>query len=341
MLSTPKILFLKQEEVIEAGILDMEACLNDVEHALGLLGRGEINNPSKTSIKLFNNDGSWRSTNNSMPVYIGGSVDRSGIKWASESSLNSETKDLPMGIDILTLSDPNTVLPVAIMDATLITAMRTAANAIMAVKYLASKSTTKVTVIGAGVIGRTMLMALSHLDWEFNDVRICDLQLEKAQGLVNEFKEQLPVRAVTNIEEAVRGAEVVLTATTAKKAIIDVDWLGDCTLRVQSAQNEFPPEALLNADLITLDDWEQMTSLNELTFKKLVDQGDIKRSDVIMLSDIIANKSKGRTDEDQVIQHLSRGLACLDVMVGERIYQQACKLGIGQEVKLWDCPRWL
>src|SRR5699024_2238470 len=130
------ILFLSQEDVIKSGVLDMKECLKDVEQALKMLGNKQIKNPPKTSINNFNKDGSWRSMNNSMSVYIGGEIDRAGIKWASESNFNIKESKLPMGIDILTLSDTDTVLPVSIMDATLITAMRTAANAIMAVKYL-------------------------------------------------------------------------------------------------------------------------------------------------------------------------------------------------------------
>jgi len=115
-----EILFMKQEDVIEAGILDMAMVLEMVEKAFYLEGQGEIINPPKTvfgipigqepSSKFF-----------SMPVYIGGDVNRPGIKWAAESRANAETGNLPMGIDLVILSDPVTVQPVAIMDGMVIT----------------------------------------------------------------------------------------------------------------------------------------------------------------------------------------------------------------------------
>ncbi len=59
------------------------------------------------------------------------------------------------------------------------------------------------------------------------------------------------------------------------------------------------------------------------------------------LSQVITGKAPGRTSEDQFIVHLSRGLGVLDVMVGERIYRTARQMGIGQELKLWNQPRWI
>jgi len=89
-----EILFMKQEDVIEAGILDMAMVLEMVEKAFYLEGQGEIINPPKTvfgipigqepSSKFF-----------SMPVYIGGDVNRPGIKWAAESRANARPAICP------------------------------------------------------------------------------------------------------------------------------------------------------------------------------------------------------------------------------------------------------
>ena len=84
------ILFLKQEDAIKAGILDMKACLADTERALTMLSNGEIENPAKTSLKIYKNDEYYFKLN-SMPIYLGGEIDRPGVKWAGESPMNMKT----------------------------------------------------------------------------------------------------------------------------------------------------------------------------------------------------------------------------------------------------------
>ncbi len=335
------IRFLKQEEVIEAGVLDMAATLDDVERALAMLSRGDIMNPPKNSMMLYDQRGSWRSMFNTMPVYIGGGIDRPGVKWAAESTRNARVGDLPLGVDVLVLSDAETALPVGIMDATLITAMRTAANAAVAVRYLANPSSRQFGLVGAGVIGRTTLMALAELDFEYEYIALCDLKRDKAEALAVEFGDRLPVRVVENAEEAARGAEVLITATTAKRPIIDHEWLGHCTLAVEVAADEFRGDTILAADLLSLDDWDQMIHFTGSVFAKLHEEGEIKRDDIVHLRDIVSGKVPGRLDADQRILHMSRGLACLDVMVGDRLYKEAVRLGLGQSVPLWDNPKWL
>ena len=105
-----EILFLKQEDVIKAGLLDMKQVLAACEKTYQLLGKGEIINHPKVSTRIPD-PVNWTSFFNSMPAYIGGDVKVGGIKWACESKKNATTPGIPYGIDIAILSDPDTVLP--------------------------------------------------------------------------------------------------------------------------------------------------------------------------------------------------------------------------------------
>ena len=145
-----EILFLKQEDVIKAGLLDMKQVLAACEKTYQLLGKGEIINHPKVSTRIPD-PVNWTSFFNSMPAYIGGDVKVGGIKWACESKKNATTPGIPYGIDIAILSDPDTVLPFCIMDATLITAMRTSAVAGLFAKYTAPKNAKVATLVGAGI----------------------------------------------------------------------------------------------------------------------------------------------------------------------------------------------
>lgn len=341
MKENSNILFLKQEDMIKAGVLDMKLCLSDVEKTLTLLSDNKIINPSKTSMMVYKNDGSYHFKLNSMPSYIGGDINRPGIKWAGESPLNIKTKLNPMGIDIMILSDADTVLPVAIMDATLITAMRTSACTVTAVKHLIAGNAKEVTVIGAGIIGRTMLMALRDSGLKFSKIRLCDLYKEKAQILADEFKNELNITVTDDTEAACWNTDIVISATTAKKQVVNEEWLNKCTLGCQCGMNEFPTEAITGADVLVVDNWDQLNGYTASSFAKLSEEGLIKKETTLELPDLVAGKVKGRNNDNQRIMYIARGLACLDVMMGDRIYKYADEMNIGQQLSLWDSPIWV
>ena len=104
-----EILFLKQEDVIKAGLLDMKQILKVTEKTYELMGQGLIKNPPKVRTRIPDDD-NWQSFFNSMPCYIGGDVNIGGIKWAAECKQNAHTPGIPYGIEITILSDRETVL---------------------------------------------------------------------------------------------------------------------------------------------------------------------------------------------------------------------------------------
>ena len=122
----PEILFLKQEDVIKAGLLDMKQILAVTEKTYAMLGQGLIKNPPKTNTSIPDKE-NWQSFFNAMPCYIGGDVNIGGIKWAAESKKNATIPGIPYGIDISILSDPETVLPFCILDGISILARSTIA----------------------------------------------------------------------------------------------------------------------------------------------------------------------------------------------------------------------
>ena len=179
----PEILFLKQEHVIEAGLLDMKQILQVTEETFRLLGEGKVKQPTKIFMGMPN-DNNWESYGMSMPAYIGGDVNICGFKWAAES-VSNPSKGLPYGIDVVILSDPNTMFPKAILDGTMTTAMRTSAAAGVCAKYCARKNSKIATLVGAGVIGRTMLMSIHEAVPSIEEFRVSDLDIDRKSTRLN------------------------------------------------------------------------------------------------------------------------------------------------------------
>lgn len=335
-----EILFMKQEDVIEAGILDMAKVLEMVEKAFYLEGQGEIINPPKTvfGIPIGQNP---QSHFFSMPVYIGGDVNRPGIKWAAESMTNAKTGNLPMGIDLVVLSDPVTVLPVAIMDGMVITAMRTAAAAGVAAKYLAPKGAKVAGCVGAGVIGRTMIMALKQVVPGLEEIRLCDLNLEKAAKLAAEFEGIIKVIPTNDLKEALTGADIVATMTTSKKPFVKAEWIKDGAMVIQMSSCEVEKGVVKKADKIVVDSWDQMKE-NELSIlNQMVQCGDLDEKDIWALNQVVCGKKPGREKDEEITIFSSRGMGCLDIIIGDYLYKEALKKGLGQKLVLWDEAKWV
>ena len=335
-----EILFLKQEDVIEAGILNMAKVLEMVEKAFYLESQGEIINPPKTVFGIP--IGQIPSSHFfSMPVYMGGDVNRPGIKWAAESMTNAKTGNLPMGIDLIILSDPVTVQPVAIMDGMVITAMRTAAAAGVAAKYLAPKGAKVAGCVGAGVIGRTMIMALKEVLPSLEEIRLCDLNLEKAEKLAAEFEGIINVIPTNNLEEALTDADVVATMTTAKKPFVKAEWIKDGAMIIQMSACEVEAGVVKKADKIVVDSWEQMKKNDLSIIKQMVDSGDLDEKDIWTLNQVVCGNKPGRENDEETTMFSSRGMGCLDIIIGDHIYKEALKKGLGQKLVLWDEAKWV
>lgn len=317
----------------------MALALQDVEQVFIMHGRGQIDQPNKTVIEFPDPEtGHRRYLTVSMPVYMGGELNRAGIKWAAESLDNARRGDLPYGIDLIILHDLERAHPVAIMDGTLITAMRTGAAAGVAAKYLARADSKIVGFVGAGVIGRTALEAIGLAVPNLQEFRLFDLNQDKARALAQEFANRWEIQVLGSAQETVEGADVVATMTTTRQPFIRAGWLKEGCFVAAMGKNEFEAQALVEADLLVVDEWEQFKHYEVSLLAQLVQAGRLQERDLINLRQILLRQKPGRSNPRERIHFLSFGLACEDIVVAERVYQRARALGLGRTLSLWDQP---
>ena len=336
-----EILFLQQEDVIKAGLLDMKHVLATVEKTYELMGKGLIKNPPKVRTRIPD-DEDWQSFFNSMPCYIGGDVNIAGIKWAAESKKNAHTPGIPYGIDITILSDPETVLPFCILDGTLITAMRTSAVGGLLAKYTAPSHTETAALVGAGVIGQTMIMAVCEAIPTLKTIYLCDLDPPKAEAVAAEYQSKYDVEIIptSDSKAAALKSQLIVTETTARKPFVDQSWLTPGCGLVSMASNEVELDVVRAADVICIDYWKQMITYNGKAVAQLYEMGELTQDGVSELGDLVLGNKSGRTSDDQFVFATSMGIGALDIMVGYELYKKASEMGIGTKVKLWDKPLW-
>lgn len=337
-----EILFLKQEDVIAAGLLDMKQILAAVDKTYQMMGHGQIKNPPKCRTRIPDEE-HWQSFFNSMPCYIGGDVNIAGVKWAAESKKNAVTPGIPYGIDITILSDPETVLPFCILDGTLITAMRTAAVGGVLAKYSAPSNTETATLVGAGVIGKTMVMAICEAIPTVKTLYLCDLDVPKAEAVAAELQPQYPNVKIIPTNDSKGSAlksQVIITETTASKPFVDKSWLTPGCAVISMASNEVDLDVVRSADAICIDYWKQMITYEGKAVTQLYNRGELTQEDVCELGDLVLGRKVARTSDDQMIFATSMGIGALDIMIGYEMYKNAMEKGIGTKVRLWDKPLW-
>lgn len=334
----PEILLLKQEDEIKAGLLDMKEILKAVEHTYKMMGEGKVIMPAKIQLAIPDKE-HWQSYGMSMPAYIGGDEPVMGFKWAAESVYNQTLEGVPYGIDCVVLSDPLTMFPKAFMDGTITTAMRTSACAGVFAKYTARKDSEVAALIGAGVIGRTMIMAIGETLPNLKEIRIVDLDKSKAEELAEENKGKYNVVPYTSSDEAVKGADVIVTETTSRKPFIDSANIKKNATLIQMESASYDPNLMLEADKLYMDNWEQISHMMPSVIK-FVEEGKLHESDVVEIKKLATGEDPGRTSDDQLIYCKSMGMGAVDIAIADSLYHKAKAMGIGQKFCLWDDPLW-
>lgn len=339
----PEFLYLMQEDVIAAGCLDMAAALEDVEKAYKLFSAGEVIQPHKPVFNFDNKEtGEMRQyLAVSMPVYVGGDVDIIGHKWAAESMDNAKRGDVPMGIDVVLLHDLEHAIPYAIMEGSLITAMRTSAVAGVGAKYLARQDSKVAGLVGAGVIGRTMIMSLTTAMPFLEEIRLFDLNRKRAEDLAAEFSEKIEMRVVDSIEEAFRDADIVTTQTTARSPIVKDQWIPKGSYYAHMSFTEGEDAVFLNTDRLVVDNWTTLQRWDYFPPTQLYRDGKLKDADISNIGDILLGKKPARINRDERILFANLGMGCLDITLAKRIYLNAKEKGLGQKLKLWGKPLWV
>jgi len=301
----------------------MPDILKTVERAFSDYALGQAAMPPKVYLSLPLGD--FRA----MPAAVPGAA---GMKWVNVHPGNPR-HNLPTVMALIIYSDPDTGYPMAIMDATEITAFRTGAAAAVASKYLARKDAKTLGIIGAGKQAHTQLLAHVEL-FKFNEILVYDRTPEAAVRFKEEFL-GYPIR-IAGLEDA-SGADIVCTLTPVRQPLIKREWIIPGThINAVGAdapgKEELDPQ-ILDDGIVVVDDIEQSTHAGELNVP--VSRGSFDASQIYAtLGELVSGKKSGRTQDSDITVFDSTGLAIQDIAVARQIFEKARAAGIGLSVDL-------
>jgi ornithine cyclodeaminase/alanine dehydrogenase len=320
-----KMLYLARADV-ERVAVPMPEVIHSLEQMFLEKGMGRTEMPPKPGIHP-NTDAFIHA----MPAYIP-SMAVAGIKWVSGFPQNLR-KGLPYISGLIVLNDVETGIPICVMDATWVTAKRTGAATAVAAKYLARPEASVVGILGCGVQGYSNLEALRCL-FPLAYVRAYDLNPEKSLAYKERVETvlQIPVEIATSPEQAVRRADLVVTAGPILKhptPVIEDDWLEPGAFASPVDYDSYwKPEVFARADKVFTDD------IAQLEYHRGVGYFQQFPSHLFDLGDLVVGKVPGRENDAERIFAVNLGLALDDMATAPLIYRRALELGVGIELDL-------
>lgn len=326
-----KILILDSRQIKE--LLPVKDCIELMSDALSALARDEVHQPLRTIVRPPN----ARGLLGLMPAYRAGERGAFGLKAICVFPENpSQGKDAHQGAVTLFSRDTGELL--ALMNASEITAIRTAAVSAVATDLLAREDAHELGIIGAGVQARTHLTALASVR-AIKHARVAARNLDHAEQLVQEMQPRFPfpIEPVRKNEDAVRGADLIVTATSSLEPVINKDWISRGAhinaIGTHSPASREIDSATMAAARIFVDRRE--SALNESGDYLLAAKEGVVTPESIVgeIGELLIGEKTGRTSPTEITLFKSLGLAIEDVACADYLYRKALTENAGTWVE--------
>lgn len=323
-----KVRILSADDV--TGLLPMRDCIDVMERALAAFARGEVVQPVRLMTSTTDDAGLLTL----MPAHVVGI----GFGFKALAVFHgNEARGLPSHIGLITLLDAETGMPLALMDGSRITAVRTAAVSAVATRHLARTDASIATIIGTGVQARTHAEAMACVR-ELSEIRIVGRRPEAAEALASELARELPTLAFDDVATALDGADIVVTVTASPTPVFKPEAIAPGTHinavgAYTAMTRELPAQTVAAARLFVDDRTATLSEAGDILLA--IADGAIDESHVVgTLGEVIIDQVEGRTDAQQVTIFESLGLGLEDIAAAAHVYAGAVAAGIGTDVDL-------
>lgn len=312
-----KTLIITKKEIEK--VLTPALANRTVEKAFRAYGLGQVDMPAKSY--LYFEQGDLRS----MPAYLHGQgFDIAGIKSVTVHPGNARY-NLPAVMAVIILTDPKTGFPLAIMDGTYLTGIRTGASGAVAAKYLSRKNARTAGFVGSGVQARAQLACILEVR-KLRSAKIWQLNAEDpyAPAFSQWARKTYNLETILSpdIDEVTTGVDILFTTTPSRKALVHKVSPGTHINAIGAdaqGKQEIAPKILKQARIV-IDDWAQASHSGEINVplsRKQLTKKDIDAG----LGDIVAGKQEGRASKEEITVFDSTGLAIQDVSCAWEVYR--------------------
>ncbi|MED3562668.1 NAD(P)-binding domain-containing protein [Bacillus xiapuensis] len=325
------MLVISEAEIKKA--ITMDEVMKAVEVALVEYSERRTVTPVRTAISTSQTEG----TALFMPSLVESAAGL-GMKFVSVFPKN---KDKTI-YGVMILSDVESGEPLALMESSSLTVLRTGAASGLATKYLAKEDAKVLGVIGTGSQSRGLIEAILHVRPSVSEIRLFNRTKKKASVLAEELMSRyqgIEIVIADTADQAVRGADIIVTATTSEKPVFSAESVMEGAHingvgSFKPSMQEIPTEVITDAAKVVVESKE--AALEECGDLINPIQAGLFQEDALYgeLGEIINGMKAGREADGEITVFKSVGLAAMDVVVAKAIYDKALELGIGQRVQL-------
>ncbi|MHC5034035.1 MAG: ornithine cyclodeaminase family protein [Planctomycetota bacterium] len=310
-----KVTYLVTRAQVES-VLTMADAVAAVEGAFAAYGQGRVQMPPKSYLHFERGD------LRSMPAYL----PDLGLAAVKNVNVHPANDDLPAVMATVTVFDPDTGFPLAVMDGTYLTAMRTGAAGGIAAKHLARPDAATACFVGAGRQAETQLAALMVTVPAIRRVFVFDIDTDRAWEFAHRSGIAYGVEAsACGLDEAVEAADVLATVTPAREPLVRKDCLRPGT-HINAIGADAPGKQeldleVLQAAKVVVDNWEQASHGGEINVA--VSKGLIGRDEIHAdIGQVVAGTKPGREGPDEITVFDSTGLAIQDLACAAHVLRR-------------------
>ena len=328
--------YLSQEDLLDAGCFDIRMAIEVAEKAMLAFEDHRIMFPEKI-VQIFNQASQDRI--NCLPATL---LDEKicGAKWVSVFPRNPKRFDVQNLSAIFLLSEIETGFPVAVMEGTLASNMRVAAIGGVAAKHLARKDSKSIGFIGAGEQAKMHLLAMKVVRPGIKECRVAAKTAIEEEQFIDQLSPLLPdmtfIRANTVARDAMQGADILVTATSAQAPLLKAEWMkpGAFYSHIGGWEDEYA--VAQQCDKIVCDDWETVTHRTQ-TLSRMYAEGLLSHNDIHAdLHELVSKHKSGRESDDERIYFNAVGLAYVDIALAHAMFKRAESAHVGEKLSLQD-----
>ncbi len=320
------VLFVPYQQTL--GLLSVEDAMRICEEVYQMHARGSVVWSNPHSFKLDVTDG----FNNHWHVKSAFLKDIPATGVRIYNYYDDGMRNTVGGLDCtryIVLSDPHSGAPLAIVDEHWSYAIRSAAAAAIACKWVGPRNPKVLGLVGTGTMGTNALRCLATM-YKFDEIRCTSRRPETRKAFAETWSKQLGVSVVPKdtIEEVVTGADIAVGGTTSSDIVSREAWLKPGCTFISLARRELDPAGWSKMDKVVIDSWE--FNMLQREFKRMVESGLFSRAQLhAEIHELVSGQKRGRERDDERILIHTTGLVSQDVALAHFLYEKALAANAG------------
>ena len=331
-----KTLILTQDDILKAGCFDMDMAIDTAREAVLGYAAGRVLYPDKVS-QIF--DESTQCRTNCLPATL---FDEQvcGMKWVSVFPTNSSLHGMQNLTAVILLSSTQTGFPLAFMEGTLISNLRTAAVSALAASKLARADSSSIGFVGAGEQAKFHFLSMKAVLPGLKRCFVSSRTNARVESFIKDLSGLYPdtefIPCGSDYERAVSNADVFVSAISGQAPIIQSQWIKPGSFYAHVAGWEDDYSVPLMASKIVCDNWNSVKHRTQ-TISRLYKMGRLTDKDIYGdLDELLSGKKPGRENDKEFIYFNAVGLSFVDVALANRVYNICRAKGLGYYAVMQD-----